>query len=445
MQHLIDGLRVGALQEKRALLFVSDEDEGVRGNRTLSFFATLLLALGPHQLAFAQGEARNVSVADRQHPEYDPLGLRFGGFQLNASVEVGAEHSNNLFAEEAGNEDEDTYYNVRPEARLTSLWSRHAAYVGAGGSFSEHDEFSTENADTGYATAGGRIDVRRNTAVGVDLRAAREVESRTDPDSIVTAAPVEYDVRSASGYVSQVFNRVTLRLSAAQTDYDFHDAGAPGSVGFEQDYRDRSETTIGGRVEYAFTPRLAALAEAISEDREYDVANVTPSSDGVRYLAGVAFELSNLLRGELTAGQFERDYKPTAAVPDVSEVSGTAIAGRVNWFATPITTVSFNASRDVQESSFENPYVNTYYAGRIDHELLRNVVLTAGVGASTRAYEGIDRDDDVVVYDIGARYLMNRRVSFNAAYIRNETESDGLDAFRSYDEDHLRFAVKFAL
>ena len=40
---------------------------------------------------------------------------------------------------------------------------------------------------------------------------------------------------------------------------------------------------------------------------------------------------------------------------------------------------------------------------------------------------------------------MNRRVSFNAAYIRNETDSDGADAFRAFDENRFRFGVRIAL
>lgn len=428
---------------KRDLLDAST-GENVRAKWALSISATALLIFAPCN-ALAQEDARNVAVSERGQPEYDPLGLRFGGFNLNASVEVGAEHSTNLFAEENGQEDEDTYLTVRPEARLTSNWSRHEAHVAAGGAFREYQDFSSENASTGYLSGGGRVDIGRDTAVGAELRAAREVETRTDPDSPITLEPVEYDVRSAYGYVSHQFNRITVQLSAARTELDYHDAGDVNAIGFEQDYRDRTETGVTARAQYAITPRLSVVAQASSEDREYDVADVTPNSDGMTYLVGASFELSNLLRGELTVGQFERDYEATSAVPNVGEVSGTAVAGHVNWFVTPLTTVSFSASRDIQESSFENPYVQTHFGVRVDHELLRNVVLTGGVSMADNSYEGISRDDEFRTYDVGARYLMNRRISFAAAYVRNEATSDGADAYRSYDEDHVRLTVKFSL
>lgn len=446
---LIAEARVGALKDKRVLPPAGDGDDEVRNNRVLTFLAALLMALAPHQIAVAQEEAaedaRNVGVTDRRQPEYDPLGLRFGAFHLNASVELGAEHSNNLFAEESGDEDEDTYFNVRPYVSLASTWSRHSLYVTAGGSFSQYQDFSSENAESANIAAGGRLDIGRSTAVGGDLRVAREIESRTDPDSVLTVEPVEYDVNAVSGYVTHAFNRVRVRLSASETQYDYQDAGAPGSIGFEQDYRDRTDSNLTARVEYAFTPRLSVLAQVASEDREYDVADVSPSSEGTTYLGGVAFEFTNLLRGEFTAGQFERDYTPTAAVPNVGTVKGPAVSGRLHWFATPLTTVSFQASRDAQESSYENPFVNTIYAGRVDHELLRNVILTAGASVATREFEGLDRNDDVLIYDVGARYLMNRRISFSASYVRNETESEGLASYRTFDEDHVRLAMRWAL
>lgn len=414
------------------------EDGGVRFNRAFSFIASLLLVTP--NLAFAQ-EARNVGVAERARPEYDPLGLRFGGFRVNAAVGVGAEYSDNLFADTSGNERDDVFFSIRPEVQVNSTWSRHAAYVNVGGAFRQYDSYSTENTNSGYIGAGGRVDITRDTIAGVDAYAAREVEPRNDPDSAFTLENVEYDVRRLSGYFAHSFSRLTLRVSAGQSTYDFHDAGP----GFDQNLRDRKDTMFGLRGLYEVTPRLSVLGEVISEDREYDIANATPDSEGMTYLVGAAFDISNLLRGEVSVGQFERDYTPTVMAPNVGKVSGTAVSGRVQWFATPLTTVTLSAGRDVQESGYDRPYVNTAFGARADHELLRNVILTGGISTATLEFEGIDREDEVVLFDVGVRYLMNRRVSFDAAYIRNETESDGIDAFRSFDENRLRVGVRFAL
>jgi len=414
------------------------EGGDVRFNRTFTFVASLLLA-APH-VAYAQ-DARNVGVAERARPEYDPLGMRFGGFQLNAAVNLDVGYSDNLFGEASGSEDDDVFITVRPEARVDSTWSRHAAYLTGGAGFRAYDEFSSEEATTGYLGAGGRMDITRDTSVGLDALAAREVESRTDPDSAFTLEPVEYDIRRFGGYVSHVYNRVSLRLSAEQTDYDYKPAG----LGFDQNLRDRTDTAVSLRARYAITPRLSVLGEIASEDREYDIANASPDSEGMTYLVGAAFELSNLLRGEVRVGQFEREYTPTIVAPNVGKVSGAAVSGRVQWFVTPLTTVTVGAGRDVQESGYDRPYVNTSVQARVDHELLRNVILTGGVSSARLNFEGIDRDDESLLFDVGLRYLMNRRLSFTAAYVRYENESEGADAYRSFDENRVRFGVRVAL
>ncbi len=415
----------------------NDEDGGVRFNRVCSFIASSLLLVAP-QIAYAQ-DVRNVAVAERPRPEYDPLGLRFGGFNFNAALEVDAEYTDNLFAETSGRE--DYLFVARPEAQLTSNWSRHAVYANVAGAFRSYDEFTSENANSGSVAAGGRLDIGRDTVIGVEGLLAREVESRTDPGSVFTLDPVEYDVNRLGGYIEHNFTRVSLRLSATESTYDFQDSG----VGFDQNLRDRTERDVTLRGEYAVTPRLSVLGQVISGEREYDIANASPNSDGVTYLLGAAFEISNLLRGEVSVGQFERDYTPTALSPNVDEVSGTAGSGRVYWFATPLTTITLGAARDVQESGYDRPYVNTSFSARVDHELLRNLILTGGMSSAKLDFEGIDRQDEAVRFDVGMRYLMNRRVSVNAAYFRNDTESDGLNSYRSFDENRVSLSVRFAL
>ena len=205
---------------------------------------------------------------------------------------------------------------------------------------------------------------------GVDVFAAR-VEARNDPDAFITTEPSNTTFAAIADI--SPFSRVTLRASAGQAVYNYHNNGP----GFDQNLRDRTDTMFGLRGVYEVTPRLSVLGEVISEDREYDIANATPDSEGVTYLLGAAFDISNLLRGEVSVGQFERDYTPTVIAPNVGEVSGTAVSGRVQWFATPLTTITLRAGRDVQESGYDRPYVHTSFSARADHELFRNVISPA--------------------------------------------------------------------
>ena len=306
-----------------------------------------------------------------------------------------------------------------------------------GAGFSRYNDFDTENADTYYAGAGGRLDIGVNTAVNADLNTQHGVETRTEPTSAVSSAPVEYDVQTALLSVTHNFVRLSVSGDVSSSVFDYQNAAG---TTFDQNLRDRTENAVAGRVEYAVSPRLFLLGQGRADNVEYDqAASQGENSDGLTLLAGVRVELNNLLRGTFSAGSFNRDYD------NGRSVDGVALASDIDWFATPITTVHLHLSRDAEESSTASPLIQSRAVLRVDHELLRNLVVSGGVGYGTYDFKDVDRTDDVQTYEVGARYLMNRRVTLMATFNHNSTSSSGVDRYRDFDENRARLAVKFAL
>jgi hypothetical protein len=399
---------------------------------SLTVLAAMLLAMTPFK-AFAQENDRNVGVQNRPRPEFDPLGLRFGGFDLNASLELGAESTDNLFATETATQD-DMIYAVAPSATLASHWSRHALVVSAGGDIRSHQDFEDEDTESAYVSAYGRLDVATQTQVSGTVRAAHEVEPRTGSDALVNAVgSVEYDRTQATVQAQHTINRFRLTGSASTIDYDFEDAVDSGTqLVIDQDFRDRTETALTGRVEVALSPRISIVGQYTADERDYDAAISSGlDSEGQTILAGVRMDLTNVVQGEVSVGQVSRDY-------DNGTIESAAIDANLEWFVTGLTTVSFSASRDVQEGSatISTPYVNTSLNGRIDHELLRNLIISADVGTVRREYEApIDREDETMYGSFEARYLMNRRVALRAGYAHEENETSGANAQLNRDFD----------
>src|SRR5690349_23621887 len=95
-------------------------DSILRNRPLLSGFGALLIALAPVP-AFAQTQNQNpqtiaqpdqaVAVRDRPHPEYDPLGLRFGSFKLDASLDLAVASTDNLFAATSSAAVDDIIYS----------------------------------------------------------------------------------------------------------------------------------------------------------------------------------------------------------------------------------------------------------------------------------------------------------------------------------------------
>lgn len=409
-------------------------ETGVRYHKTFSALAAALLAFAPVQ-AFAQDAGEDTAnVQERPRPEYDPLGRPLGGFDLHANVELGVESTNNLFATETAEQD-DIIYSVAPNARLASHWSRHALAIAAGGVFTSHQDFSSEDAETGYLRASGRLDIGSDSAVLAELALSDEVESRTDPDSLGVSQLVDFSRSRVAVTARHSLNRFRLSGTLSTQALDFSDAGA-----IDQDFRDRTDTAGTARVEFALNPRVSMLASVTADDREYDNAPGL-TSDGRTYLAGIRVDLTNLIQGELAVGQFDRSYD------NGDSIDGTAISGNVEWYITRLTTVTLRAGQEAQESGATtlSPYVNTLYGVRVDHELLRNLILSAGIRRDARDYQDIDREDEATYADAGAEWLLNRRIALNARYVHEENDSEGVDAYRDFSADRFYVGVNFRL
>lgn len=405
----------------------------MRVNRLLSLVAAYLMGLAPLH-AVAQEADESVSVRDRARPEYDAQGMRLGGFDLNARLDVTVTSTDNLFAAETGEQD-DIVYALAPQVNLSSHWSRHALSIDAGADFKNHADFATEDADTAYFGAFGRLDVGTASNFSANLRLAQEVEPRTNPDALTSSAPVEYTQEVAGFAAEHRFSRFRIRAGVNRADYDYDDAGL-----IDQDFRDHEETSFSGRLQAEITPRIGVVVQAVADQRDYDNA-AGLSSDGRTYLAGISVDFTELMRGEFTMGQFDREYDSGATV------DGTAVAGALEWYVTRLTTINLNARRSAEESgaTTASPYIETAYSARVDHEFLRNVILTAGVESGRREYQAIDRDDDYLNVHLGGDYLLNRRVSLRARYAHSETESDGVNRYRDYEVNAVTVGVGLKL
>lgn len=401
----------------------------------ISLFAASMVFLVPSANAQTpDSEARgDASVRDRQRPDYDPLGARLGAFMLNATLDLAVVTTDNAFAEEVSPEG-DTIFVVAPSATLASTWSRHALVFGAGVQRSTYQEFSNEDATTGYANVTGRLDIGSRSLIRGFAGVANSVESRTDPDALIFGDPVEIDNTTLSVGAEHRFTRFTISGDFTQADWDYSGGGV------SQDFRDNEHTSATGRARFDFTPRLGGIFQVTADERDYSDPT-TNDSDGVAYQAGVGINFTDVLQGEILAGVFERDYD------NGDSNSGTAITANLVWYATRLTNVTFNASRQGEDVSgnVSSPFTSDRYGVRIDHELKRNVLVSGGVSGGQFAYEAVDRNDTFYGGFVGADYLLNRRVSLYGVYNYNQVESEGVDRYRDFEANTLRLGVRFHL
>jgi hypothetical protein len=225
---------------------------------------------------------------------------------------------------------------------------------------------------------------------------------------------------------------------------DYDDVFTALGARIEEDDRDHEETVETARIEYALNPSAALVFQAAGNQRDY---RLTPpavafdrNSNGYELLAGANADITNLIRGELIVGYMNQDFDQ----PGVS-ISGLAVAARAQYFVTTLTTISVNARRDVEDTGVFPAVAKTVTKGgvRVDHELLRNVLLTANVDGGREEYEGVVRTDEYWNADAGATYLMNRHVAIGAHYYYTDYNSRGPG--RGNDFTNNRFLLSLTL
>ncbi len=90
----------------------------------------------------------------------------------------------------------------------------------------------------------------------------------------------------------------------------------------------------------------------------------------------------------------------------------------MDWFPTQLTTVNLSGSRSIEEATAINAsgYIATTGAMRIDHELLRNVLLSANGSYEQDGYQQASRTDKRAGGGFSATYLMNEHIGLMLTY-----------------------------
>lgn len=370
---------------------------------------------------------RNVSVRQRPREDYQAMGLRMGAFMAYPKLSLTAEHNDNIYGL-ATNEIDDMIWRVQPEVSVNSTWSRHALQAYGRATINRYQDFDSEDTEDYALGASGRIDVLATTNITGGVDWAQLTEPRTSSSSpLASASPIQYDLTSANIGAAREFNRLRLSGRYDYRKYDYEDGRTAGGTPVEQDDRDREVNALTARAEYAVSPATALFAEVSKNWREYRLSppavTLSRDSEGLQALVGANFELGAVTRGEIGVGYISQEFDD----PAFDEIEGLGARAQVEWFPTQLTTVTLTGTRTVEDSGIpgSSGYLSTNVGAQVDHELLRNVILTGQVASGKDEYEGVDREDDRLTAGVSATYLLNRRAGVTVGYSYFDQSSSG--------------------
>jgi hypothetical protein len=399
--------------------------------------ALSILCLGATPL-MGQDEQRDMSIMSLPRPGYEPRTLTAGGFLLVPSLEADATYNDNIFATPDRRKG-DTVFDIQP--RLTGELKRstfdlktdlHADLI-------RYADTPRENVNTFGAKADATKTFGASQTLNATVTFDRTYERRSDPEADFDRSLPPALINLATGDFSYAYKGgragVIARVTISHLDYlPTVDA-------------DRDLTTYRASVRGLLnvTQRVAVYIEPFVNRRDarlrVDRNGINRDTTTSGALAGLSFDITNRLQGNIGAGVFSSD-------PDdrrLKSFTGLAASGRLVWHPRVRTTVVADVFRgDV--ATIRNGAIgriDTRAGVSIDQEARHNLILHAGVAIDNIHYRGsIDHDQRYVSGTAEARYLMNRFLTLilNTTYTHRGADQQ-VDRFHRWQ---TQLGIRFA-
>lgn len=377
--------------------------------------------------AFAQESGPTVesrSVAARARPEFDPIGVRLGSIFFYPQAGVAEEYNDNIFATQ-NREKDDLISVISPSLTMRSDWGRHAIRGALKGNFGLYKQHDSENYNDVTGTAGGRVDITSNSNADGDLVFDHLHEDRSSPDDVGGKEPTTYNRFGGNAAFTQRFNRLTGKAEVIAHHLAFDDV--PTTTGtISNGDRNRYETEGALRLSYEFIPSYAAFVRGAYRrniyEKDRDRNGFDRNSEGYKLDTGVTVDVTGLLSLEARLGYLSTDFDDTR----LKTVNGASAGLLATWNVTPLTTIKANADRDIQPTTLNGASAefDTSTTLTVDHELLRNLIVSGIVGYTRSDFDGISRGDNNYEAGAGAKYLIAHGFSIGMNYRHDERSSN---------------------
>jgi hypothetical protein len=394
--------------------------------------------------------AGNTEVAFSDEVGYAPLGFHPGSFYIFPVVEIGIGYDDNVFrvpenAKRTGafvdGPESDAAVTARASVTANSDWNRHEMRGMASIDLGKYSELSSEDFVNYKVGVDGKLDVKRGQYAtgnagfgkGTESRSSvddREVDNFTETPTVYGVEPTQY----FETYVGAGYNYKPAKLGvSAGLDYrtiDYDDVTNIFGENVDNSDRNRARTDAHVRFAYEVMPQrslyLEGAVNSVDYDRPVDNNGIERSSTGYKATAGMNFDLSNLLLGDIYAGYLEQNYDS----PTQGDISSSLFGFGLQWFPSRLTSVGLRLDRNVEESTEASAsgYLSTTAGVNINHELKRNIILSANADYTENKFKqnvpGQKEREDITGLGLEARYLISRRFYTSLRYRHEYRNSD---------------------
>ncbi len=378
-------------------------------------------------------------VRDRPRYGYEPIGYRVGPIFFYPQLLSGLRYDSNVFANST-NRQSDIAAVLAPKLTISSYSPRFSFKSDVGARVYRFRRLHSEDRTDVYGGFRARTEITRDLRVDAQAYAARLHEDRSESTSPSNAAsPVPYtDLRGQLSVIKD-FNRLSVMAGTTARNLTYENVRSFDGDILDQSSRNGTILTAFMKPSYEINRdyRLYVLARANTRNYEGTGA-LEHDSKGYDLRGGLQFTLTPLIFGSVEGGYLQQAFDN----PLIPTVTGPLIGSKVKWLVTPLTTVSFLADRHVSETAApgQEARLDTAFGATIDHELMRNVIVSAGATHINQDFRGTPRKDDLLRFSSGVDYFANRfaRVGLHYDFIDRQSNIPTY----SFNEHVMRVNVK---
>ena len=404
-------------------------------NNIINILLVSLINFSGVAMAYDASDDADVSK-ERGISDYQQQGIRAGSFTILPKMDLKNEYISNLYYRPSGPSVKDSYIaHYKPGLNINSNWSRNALNLAIDSDLTQYTFQGNNNDYQNVKTKlSGRLDTVRDSHFDSSFAYNKLTENRGSPDLGVAAlTPTFYDTKVIDNFYKHQFNRISTKAGLNATRYDYDDVQTGANYTLQMHTRNRWMYTPEIRLGYLIQPQYEAFVKFEYKEAAYDTlvrANgigdaVNRNSTGYNATTGLAFDLTDLVTGDISVGYIERKYE-SSLLKTISGVNGFL---NLKWRPTAITTVNGGVFRNINETTQANVsgIFSTGVNLGVEHELKRNVQLHAGGNFNYLDYNNntaaAARTDNMYSANVGTKYLVNRYFNADLSYTYQNRDS----------------------
>lgn len=313
----------------------------------------------------------------------------------------------------------DTYLRLAPALKAIGGIGKHrfqVSYTGDYAKFADNSE-----ADFSDHDLRGRIDLGHTLRFNSKFEAGYQ-KDHEDPGSInrIQLDMSEYNkfdqsflLAGISYGTEEAIGRIFFDYRRTDKDYTTNNS----------DFLDFIADQYSGRFTYKIAPNTRVYLDSVITKYDYTPGiNIELDNTDKRYRAGVKWDFTGKLTGDINIGYQDRDY----ILENIQDISGLAYDGKITFAINSYTKVIGAAKRESVDSSLEEAggFLRTTYSVSLNHELteLLKINLDAAYANDELVFSS-SREDKRYAYQMGIEYDLLRNVVISAGYTYEKRDS----------------------